>query len=433
MKTITSNPLSLLLLAGGLAYGNMSAQTSSTLEEPKTDMRREGSHGNRSPSNNDEDRARQALQRAEEKSNSIQSKFQLQNNKDAEPLLNTLKTQLAEAREAMANGNFQAVISICSQTEDQVALLYNLGSRTFTDRRRGSSHSNGMDDSGRDKEQQKARAAWDLQKAVEQFELTVQLMQEDKSTNALALIEKCRNLLADAKEANSQERFEQVRPLLEKIETLRLEISQFKNRSGRFEDHNVPGTNPDTYNGLQPNHKSNYSDAIEIYNRVHDRVLRIVDQKQGKDDEKSLALFARIVEMLEKCRESLNNGQTEAAKAMALKAETMLSEWHQEQGRNKGSAGKNNLGSNSSLGNASKDQTTSALDRLKVKLDRATEIVAMSKNEKANNILRKGLEHFDRAEHSQSEGQAARAQVEMDIALKLVAKAVDIARAGQKR
>ena len=55
-----------------------------------------------------------------------------------------------------------------------------------------------------------------------------------------------------------------------------------------------------------------------------------------------------------------------------------------------------------------------------------------SKNGKASRILEKGKEHFERARRSHSEGQASRAEVEMDLALKLAAKAVDIARSGPR-
>jgi len=74
--------------------------------------------------------------------------------------------------------------------------------------------------------------------------------------------------------------------------------------------------------------------------------------------------------------------------------------------------------------------TPAAWQRLKAKLDRAAEIVASSGNDKASKILEKGQEHFERAQRNQTDGQSARAEVEMDIALQLAAKAVDIARAG---
>ena len=114
----------------------------------------------------------------------------------------------------------------------------------------------------------------------------------------------------------------------------------------------------------------------------------------------------------------LASGQAEAAKGLGLKAEAQLAEWHQLKNRS---------------GRDPMQISASSLERLKIKIEKAKEIVRSSGNEKAQRILEKSMEHLERAERGQAEGQAVRAQVEMDITLKLAAKAVDIARSSQTR
>lgn len=437
MKNLSQNPIPFLLGLLGLiaatesAFGRTGFDTTGSGSGSTDGSRAEGIRGGRpGPSTSlelsEESRAAQALMHAEEKARNIQIKFQLQTSKEAEPVLTALENELAKAREAMAARNFPVVLAICAQTETQIALLYNLGSRTFRDRSEPAV-TNTDSDPKRILEQNRARAEWDMQRAMEHINLTTQFLQESKSPEAIALIEKCRSILDAVKLAISQEHFEQVRPLLEQIESLRLEISQLTPHSGRFDNHGVPGTNSDGYKSPQAKNNLDLASAMEIYNRVHDRVVRLTDQTQSKEDEKSAALFNQIVDMVEKCREALNNGQVEAAKVLGLKAEAMLTEWH------RGHEGSSSPVGQGGLSNHSQNETASALDRLKLKFERAGQIVAQAKNEKASNILEKGLEHLERAQTSQGEGQAARAKVEMDIALKLAAKAVDIARSSQKR
>lgn len=359
------------------------------------------------------DRAREVLQRAEDNTNLIQSKFQLQGIPEAAPILQTLQNELAQARTAMAAGNYQGVLNLCNQTEGQIALLHNLGAKSFTDR-------SGI--SGKDTAQLtndlKAKAEWDLQGTSEHFELMVRKLQESKSPNVSQLIEKGRATLDLAKQQISQNRFTAVRPLLDQVESLIIELGRITENGGDLENHGLTGTSQDTHKNQQPATTSALAQATDIYNRVHDRVVRLSDQNKPKDDPKSAALFTRILDLMEKCREALANGQADAAKELALKAENLLTEWHQGQ---------------EGAGGASKGLSGSSLERLKVKLDRATEIVAAAKNDKASRIMEKGMDHYDRAARGQAEGQSARAQVEMDIALKLAAKAVDIARSGQTR
>jgi hypothetical protein len=59
-------------------------------------------------------------------------------------------------------------------------------------------------------------------------------------------------------------------------------------------------------------------------------------------------------------------------------------------------------------------------------------VVGSSGNEKAARILEKAREHFERADRGRAEGRAGVAAVEMDLSLKLAAKAVDIARSGSR-
>ena len=154
--------------------------------------------------------------------------------------------------------------------------------------------------------------------------------------------------------------------------------------------------------------------ASEIYRRVQERATRMNEQTKASDDPKAAVACARIQELLDKAKESLSAGQAEAAKEYGLKAEGMLAELHRSV-----SAGDARL-------------SPAAWQRLKAKLDRAAEIVSASGNDKAAKILEKGQEHLERAQRSHAEGQAQRAEVEMDLALKLAAKAVDIARAGSR-
>lgn len=149
-----------------------------------------------------------------------------------------------------------------------------------------------------------------------------------------------------------------------------------------------------------------------MYTRLLERYTRLTEQSNRNENPKAAPLKARIQDFLDKAKEAVATGKAEAAKEYCLKAESLLPELR---------------GTVSATGGDL--LTPAAWQRLKAKLDRAAEIVASSGNDKASKILEKGQEHFERAQRNHADGQAARAEVEMDIALKLAAKAVDIARA----
>jgi hypothetical protein len=118
--------------------------------------------------------------------------------------------------------------------------------------------------------------------------------------------------------------------------------------------------------------------------------------------------------LLEQARAALANavpsGGSDAAEALLRHAEKILSESGAAGGR----------------------LSSAAFDRMQGKLDRASTLVKDSGSGKAARILEKALEHFAKAERVRGEGQKPRAEAELDITLKLAAKAVDIARAARR-
>lgn len=263
----------------------------------------------------------------------------------------------------------------------------------------------------------RSKNQFDYQITKEHFERLAQVLQDRKTQNAEPLIERGRGLLDQAHQLLSSEKAVPIRPILDQVQGVILEMNRLVENGAVLENHSIPGSGQEPHLSTQPAQKSALIQATEMYNRVHDRVSRLSDQKETKLDPRSTAVFNRILDMQDRCREALANGQADAAKDLALKSDALISEWH----RGSASVGIANSGA----------QNSSELERLKVKINRATEIVASSKNEKASRILEKGLEHFERATTAQRESQDARAKIEMDIALKLAAKAVDIARSGQ--
>jgi hypothetical protein len=227
---------------------------------------------------------------------------------------------------------------------------------------------------------------------------------------------------------------------------------------------------------------------------VEDHLLRFRDRTgSAGGDERIVNLQARIQDLLDKSREALAAGKAESARELSLKAEALLSELHLAAGgrgagakdpslrrlgdrlqrlsdqvrRRQAEGGDSDKGERLSAAASLIEQARGALadgkadateglmkqaerlvaeagnqpggrlssgsmERLRAKLEKAGGLVASSGNEKASRILEKGMEHFAKAERYRGEGQAARAEVEMDIALKLAAKAVDIARASRR-
>jgi tetratricopeptide (TPR) repeat protein len=72
-------------------------------------------------------------------------------------------------------------------------------------------------------------------------------------------------------------------------------------------------------------------------------------------------------------------------------------------------------------------------ERLEERLENAKEIVEESGNEKAEEILERGISHYEKGVELCQQGDAAKATAQFDIAVKLVAKAVDIAKGNTPR
>jgi hypothetical protein len=233
-------------------------------------------------------------------------------------------------------------------------------------------------------------------------------------------------------------------------------------------------------------------EASALHQRLQDHLFRLRD-RPGADDEKARALTAKVQELLDKCKENLAAGKASAAKDLALKAEALLAEVHlaaaggsgpgSDPGRRRiedrlqrasdllvrrqadgGDAARLSQASAlleqaraalQSSGNGRPDAaeallrhaekllaeaaasaggrlSASAFDRMQGKLERAGALVKASGDEKAARILEKALDHFGKAGRFRSEGQNPRAEAELDIALKLAAKAVDIARSARR-
>lgn len=409
---------SLLLLAIGLALANPDSRVMNG-SDSKSGLTSEGGLSGETPS---PDQVRERLLRVENNAREIQNKFPLQNIPEAGPVLQNLRNLLSQAHEALTAGNYAAVMLLCNRSEAQISILHNLGSLKLMNQENLISPNKGEpgEDSSFIIEQQQARAQWDLQRTTERFELLAQRLQETKSPNAALLMDKVRTLLGYAKQELSLDHPLAVRTILNQIEGLLPELGRLTEQTADLDKHGLSASLQDSYKNLQPAARAALVQATEIYNRVHDRLSRLHDQRESRDDSKASEQLVRIQELLDKCREALAAGQAQASTELGLKAEALLTEWH---------LAKEKIG----FDRDPLRQSATSLERLKIKLDRASQIVKASGNEKAIRILEKGLEHFDRAEHSQADGQPARVQVEMDIALKLAAKAIDIARSGQAR
>lgn len=243
--------------------------------------------------------------------------------------------------------------------------------------------------------------------------------------------------------------------------------------------------------GGSPESQKDYHIAFDRHKKNQDHLLQLRDRLSGAGDERLVGLMQKSQELLDKCKESLAAGRPDAAMELIAKAEMMIAEIHREAGRRpvsqEGSrrrladrihrdlellarrksegAAADRIAAAANLleqaqsshrsGNAEAAEkalaqaekvlaqadpsqrgsklSVSSFDRLQGKLEKARAIVQASRDEKASRILEKGLEHFAKAERYRSEGQKARAEAEVDIALKLAAKAVDIARSSGRR
>lgn len=304
-------------------------------------------------------------------------------------------------------------------------------------------------------------------------------LEAGKNPRAFQIADEIRSLLSQARARIDEERYREALGILSMTYGLFSELSRLAMEPPTT-DPNRPAT---SQNAL--------AEVAALHARLQDHLYRLRDRPgYVSGDERIPQLQAKVQELLDKCKESLAAGKADAAKEFGLKAEALLAELHQviagsgnrsadparlrieerlhrareqlhrlqtaggdadrlamagtvlEQARAAVAAG--NLPSAESLAHQAEKLlsergatpgnrlSASAFDRLQGKLDRARALVKASGNEKAARILEKGLEHFGKAERFRSENQAARAEAEMDIALKLAAKAVDIARTAER-
>lgn len=308
-----------------------------------------------------------------------------------------------------------------------------------------------------------------------------------KNPRALELADKIRSLLAQAKIEIGSGRSELAMPILLQAEVLLIELGRHASDPAPLDPLTGPGGILDLFKDQRPAvNQAALADAWALQRRLQEHLYRLRDRPGAADDEISRGLVSRVQDLLDKSKENLVSGKADAGRELALKAEALMAELHHavaggpglpsdasrrrleeriqrgleqlrrdpgpgdadrlagaasllEQARASLAAGKAGAAEQSlkqaekllgapgalaggKLGNA-------AFDRLQGKLEKARSLVRASGSEKAARILEKGLEHFGKAERFRSEGQAVRAEAEMDIALKLAAKAVDIARA----
>jgi hypothetical protein len=330
------------------------------------------------------------LSRIEMKWADLQSRFNVRNSQQTAPLTRAIEDQLPKARELLAAGNYPAADQACYAIEkhigDMFSILYNNDGRQY----QGGPYGSGGDPQW-NFEDMKNGVEIDIQRKESRLAYFSQLLSVGKDPRATETLDKVRALLDKARMELSANRPTGARMALSQVEPLFIELQRLVHGS-----------------------QTGMAQATEVFRRVQQKATRAKEQARSADDPKAAAANARIQDLLDKAKEALGAGQAEAAKEYSLKAEGMLAEYLRS-----AKAGEARL-------------SPASWQRLQAKLDRAGEIVAASKNGKASRILEKGKEHFERAQRSHSEGQAARAEVEMDLALKLAAKAVDIARSGPR-
>lgn len=397
--------ISVLLLAGSLAWAR-----------PSTSGPGGGVDGSLSGHDSGgiqllQDFAKNRLDREIKNAEDVRSKFALQNAPEAAPDLQSLQDLIAQAQTAYQAANYVTVNMLCDRMDAVVALLYTLGERRLLDptilrNTGGPGPGTGGDSSFR--EDQKAKVSRSLEQTTERFGELARRLESSKSQRASDLIDKVRGLIATANLQVSSPNPMNALQTLSLVEGQFPELSSLSSQDADPDKHGGnSGSLRDAFKTGQPNSQVTMSQAMDIYNRVHNQLVRLGDQNVSNRAQSS-ATLGRVQDFLDKCKEAIAGAHAETAKELALKAEASLAEWHQGATFSQGSG--------------------VSLQRLKIKMEKAREIVRASGNDKAVKILEKGQEHFDKAERNQADGQASRSQVEMDIALKLAAKAVDIAR-----
>jgi hypothetical protein len=351
----------------------------------------------------------ECIDREVQRYNDAQAKFALQSIPEAATPMEAIQELIAQARQALANGNLQLANGLCFQLDTRISDVSQLGSRKSLDRVR--SGEGGFDTSRMRQDQQNyAEAA--VQRVAERLDYLTQRLESGKNPQSVVLVDKVKALLEAARREIQMGRFQNVQPLLNQAEGLCAQLQRLLEANVATDQHGVTGPSRDPFKDQQPAAQAALGQAEDIYQRVYNSAVRLGERPAPAADPKAASLRTRVFDLLEKAKEALSTSQPEAAKTYCLKAEGLLAEWHR------------------SLSAADNKMSPAARERVKAKLDRAADLVSASGNDKAAKILDKAREHFERAERVQSEGQASRAEVEMDLALKLAAKAVDIARSG---
>jgi hypothetical protein len=357
--------------------------------------------------------AAQRLARIETKWTQLQTRFTVENSQQTAPLVQSIRDQLAKARELLASGNYQAADMACNIIDNHIETMLGILNNNALKQYQGGASGPGGDPQ-RMLEDMKNGAEIDIQRDDAKLAYFSQLLSVSKNPRAAETLDKVRALLDKARMEISADRPAAARLLLSQVEPLFFELQRLVQEVHSAETQQAQDAARDAYKDQQPGSRTGLAQATEVFRRVQERATRAKEQARSADNPKATAANARIQELLDKSKEALGSGQAEAAKEYALKAEGMLAELHRS-----ANAGDARL-------------SPAAWQRLQAKLDRAAEIVAASRSDKAARILEKGKEHFERAQRSHAEGQASRAEVEMDLALKLAAKAVDIARSGPR-
>jgi hypothetical protein len=357
--------------------------------------------------------ASERLNRAVGRFNEIQEKFGLRSLPEAMPSIEAVQVLIAQARQALAAGNPAVVVNLCDLIERRIVELNLIGNRKAMEHNKSGPGGSGGD-TARIWEDLQIGAQFDIGRVAERLDYYSQRLQAGKNPQAADLIKKIADLVEAARKEMAAGRPANVRPILAQAESLLPELQRLIQENLSSEKQNLSGPGRDPFKDQQPGAQAALGQAWEIYRRVYNSAVRLGERPSGPEDAKSAALRARVSDLLEKAKEALATGQAEAAKEYCLKAEGQLAEWHR------------------SLSAAGNRLSPATWERLKAKLERAGEIVSASGNDKAAKILEKGREHFERAQRSHADGQSARAEVEMDLALKLAAKAVDIARSGSR-
>ncbi len=408
----TIAPLSTALLAMGLLLaglaGSASARPGGTGKQgiPQPDRGQGQSGGVNSP-----EAAKLRLEQVTENFSRLQSLSSLQNSPDAASQLWGIQDMITKARDALAGGNNASVFEICAQIDKRIGdLFFKERNRVRTENGSNPGPGGGAD-SNRIRQDMQAQAELDYERASERFASLSQRLGAGKNPCAADVLDKVKGLLDKAQLEIRANRTANSRIYLTQAEALTPDLQRLTQESSNSEKQGSSAPSHGACDDQQPSAQAALVQASETYHRLVERFTRLTEQSVGSDDPKSATVKARLQDFLDKAKEALANGQPEAAKEFCLKGESLLPDLR----KTVSSPGGDRL-------------TPAAWQRLKAKLDRAAEIVASSGSDKAAKILEKGQEHLERAQHNQADGQAARAEVEMDIALKLAAKAVDIAR-----